>query len=141
MAKLTDLEGEYFLKSDVQKTYGIGDIDVPLIKENLVVFSDKEIPQLYSDKFTNGGNVKVDFAKDFNVGDIISTAIGLTNAGRNFLEYLSSLSNQDEVKEFLGKIFTESDPSKIRQYAYTLDLYFSLYLLSKMGQKMTLKPV
>jgi DNA helicase HerA-like ATPase len=123
-----DLEGEYFLKSNVQKTYGIGDIDVALIKENLVVFSDKEIPLTYKDKFINGGNVKVDFAKDFNVEDIISTAIGLTNAGRNFLEYLSSLTNQDDVRVFFGKIFSESDPSKIRQYAYTK---FSRYFQEK----------
>ena len=123
-----DLEGEYFLKSNVQKTYGIGDIDVSLIKDNLVVFTDKDIPDIYKDKFRNGGNVKVDFANDFNVGDIINTANGLTNAGRNFLEYLSSLSNQSDVREFFGKIFSESDPSKIRQFAY---IKFSRYFQDK----------
>lgn len=123
-----DLEGEYFLKSNVQKTYGIADIKHDLITENLVVYTDKDIPNMYNDKFTQGGNVKVDFSKDFNVGDIISTAIGLTNAGRNFLEYLSSLPDQSVVQEFFGKIFDESDPTKIRQFAY---MKFSKYFQDK----------
>ncbi|MCB0537616.1 MAG: DUF87 domain-containing protein [Bacteroidetes bacterium] len=123
-----DLEGEYFLKSNVQKTYGIADIDHHLFRDNLVVFTDKKIPNNYKDRFTQGGNVKVDFAQDFNVGDIISTAIGLTGAGRNFLEYLSSLPDQSIVKTFLGLVFSENDTSKIRQFAYTK---FSSYLRDK----------
>jgi len=123
-----DLEGEYFLKSTVQKTYGIADIDHHLFRDNLVVYTDKKIPDNYNKKFIKGGEVKVDFSKDFNVGDIISTAIGLTNAGINFLEYLSSLPDQNAVQEFFGKIFDESDPSKIRQFAY---LKFSKYFQDK----------
>lgn len=123
-----DLEGEYFMKSDVQKTYGLGDIDHDLFRENLVVYSDKSISDFYKGKFTLGGAVKVDFSQDFNVSDIIQTAIGLTNAGRNFLEYLSSLPNQKDIKDFFGKIFSEPDPSKIRQFAYTK---FSRYFQDK----------
>lgn len=114
-----DLEGEYFIKSKVQKTYGLGDIDHDLFRDNLVVYSDKKIPDFYEDKITLGGAVKVDFSQDFNISDILQTAIGLTNAARNFLEYLSSLPNQNDVREFFGKIFSEPDPSKIRGFAYT----------------------
>lgn len=113
-----DLEGEYFIKSEVQKTYGLGDIDVGLIKEHLVIYTDKKIPEFYNDKFTNGGPVKVDFSQDFSVNDILQTAIGLTNAGRNFLEYISSLLNQNDVKEFFRLVFAEQDPTRIRHYAY-----------------------
>ena len=127
-----DLEGEYFIKSDVQKTYGIGDIDVPVIRDNLVVFTDKKIPEFYKDKFTIGGSVKVDFSKDFSVNDILETAIGLTNAGRNFLEYISSIPNQNDVKKFFSLIFSEKDPSKIRRFAYQK---FASYFQDKKSKK------
>ncbi|MDE0471890.1 MAG: ATP-binding protein [Ekhidna sp.] len=126
-----DLEGEYFLKSSIQKTYGIADIDHHLFRDNLVVYTDKKIPDNYNDKFIEGGEVKVDFSKDFNVGDIISTAIGLTNAGRNFLEYLSSLPDQSVVQKFFGKVFDESDPTVIREFAYK---NFSKYFQEKKKQ-------
>lgn len=113
-----DLEGEYFIKSNVQRTYGLGDIDHNGYRENLVVYSDKIIPNFYKDKITFGGAVKVDFSQDFNVNDILQTAIGLTNAGRNFLEYIDSIPNQNDVKEFFRLVFAETNPSKIRQHAY-----------------------
>jgi uncharacterized protein len=125
-----DLEGEYFIKSKVQKTYGLGDINHDLFRDNLVVYSDNKIPDDYKKKFTFGGGVKVDFSKDFNVNDILQTAIGLTNAGRNFLEYIDSLSDQDKdnVREFFRLIFAETNPSKIRQFAYQK---FSTYFQDK----------
>lgn len=114
-----DLNGEYFLKSQSQRTYGFGDIDDANIKDNLVVFSDKPIPKLYNDRFTFGGKVKINFSKDFTVNDILQNSAGITNAGRNFLEYIDSLPNVGDVKQFLGMIFNEPDPSKLRQFAYT----------------------
>ena len=40
-----DLNGEYFLRGT--KTYGLGDIDDPSIKQNLIVYSDKKVPKEY----------------------------------------------------------------------------------------------
>jgi DNA helicase HerA-like ATPase len=123
-----DLNGEYFLKSNVQKTYGFGDIDDANIKNNLVVYSDKPIPQIYNNRFEFGGKVKVNFSKDFSVNDILSNSPGITTAGRNFLEYLDSLPNQDDVRVFLSKIFNEPDPKEVRKFVHTK---FSSYLESE----------
>jgi len=114
-----DLNGEYFLKSQTQRTYGFGDIDDSNIKDNLVVYSDKPIPSIYNDRFIFGGKVKINFSKDFTINDILQNSAGITNAGRNFLEYIDSLPNVNDVRHFLSMIFNESDPSKLRQYAYT----------------------
>ena len=113
-----DLEGEYFIKSQVQKTYGLADIDHKLFRDNLVVYSDKELPDFYNAKLNITNSVKVDFAQDFTVNDILQTAVGLTNAGRNFLIYIDSVPNQEDVKTFISLIFKESDPSQIRKFAY-----------------------
>jgi hypothetical protein len=114
-----DLNGEYFLKSESQRTYGFGDIDDANLKDNLVVFSDKPIPKLYNNRFIFGGKVKINFSKDFSVNDILQNSAGITNAGRNFLEYIDSLPDINDVKQFIGMIFNEPDPSKLRQFAYT----------------------
>lgn len=114
-----DLNGEYFLRSQTQRTYGFGDIDDANIKNNLVVYSDKPIPSIYNDRFIFGGKVKINFSKDFTVNDILQNSVGITNAGRNFLEYIDSLPNINDVRQFLSMIFNESDPSKLRQFAYT----------------------
>ncbi len=62
--------------------------------------------------------MKINFSQDFTVNDILQNSAGITNAGRNFLEYVDSLPNIDEVRKFLSMIFNESDPSKVRQFAY-----------------------
>ena len=123
-----DLNGEYFLKSNVQKTYGFGDIEDNNIKEGLVVYSDKPIPKIYNGRFSFGGKVKINFAKDFSVNDILTNSTGITSAGRNFLEYLDSLPNQTDVKEFLFKIFNEPDPKEVRKFVHQK---FSSYLESE----------
>jgi DNA helicase HerA-like ATPase len=123
-----DLNGEYFLRSKVQKTYGFGDINDDNIKKRLVVYSDKPIPKVYKDRFEFGGKVKVNFSRDFSVNDILSNSPGITSAGRNFLEYLDSLLNQDDVKTFLSKIFSENDPKEVRKFAHQK---FSSYLESE----------
>jgi DNA helicase HerA-like ATPase len=123
-----DLNGEYYLESKVQKTYGFGDIDDINIRNNLVVYSDKPIPQKYKKRFEGGGKVKINFSMDFSVNDILSNSPGITSAGRNFLEYLDSLPNQDDVRNFVSKIFNESDPEKVRQFAHQK---FSSYLESE----------
>jgi len=114
-----DLNGEYFLKSQTQRTYGFGDIEDSSINNNLVVYSDKPIPTIYKDRFIFGGKVKINFSQDFTVNDILQNSAGITNAGRNFLEYIDSLTNYTDVRQFLSMIFNEGDPSKVRQFAYT----------------------
>src|SRR5438445_9153723 len=42
-----DLNGEYFLRGT--KTYGLGDINDKGTKENVVVYSDKALPDRYKD--------------------------------------------------------------------------------------------
>ncbi|MDR0572878.1 MAG: ATP-binding protein [Tannerella sp.] len=123
-----DLNGEYYLKNNVQKTCGFGDIDDSNIRNNLVVYSDKSIPSIYNGHFEFGGNVKINFSNDFSVNDILSNSPGITIAGRNFLEYLDSLPNQDDVHNFLSKIFNEPDPKEVRAFAHQK---FSSYLESK----------
>lgn len=123
-----DLNGEYYLKSNVQKTYGFGDIEDKNIKESLVVFSDKPIPKIYMERFNFGGKVKVNMSKDFSVNDILANSPGITTAGRNFLEYLDSLQNQDDVRSFISKIFNEPDPKEVRKFAHQK---FSAYLESE----------
>ena len=45
-----DLNGEYFLKG--QKTQGLGNVDEQKIRDNLVVYSDKQIDPSYKGRFT-----------------------------------------------------------------------------------------
>jgi DNA helicase HerA-like ATPase len=116
-----DLEGEYTFKSS--KNYGLSNINHQDYRDNLVVFSDKK--QSDPRNIVKGG-VNINLSQDFSVEDIIHSAIGLTNAGRTFLEYLESLPEQKEVKEFISKIVNNADPTKIRQFAYTkFSNYFS----------------
>lgn len=123
-----DLEGEYAFKST--DNYGFGDIEK--YKKNLVIFSDKALDKTYKEKVSIEGLVKVDFSKDFEIGDLIQTAIGLTGAGRTFLEYLDSLPDKSDVKKFLGKIVSSEDSKDIRHFAYTkFSSYFSKSSKSK----------
>lgn len=113
-----DLNGEYFLRSLEAKTYGFGDIEDDMIKSDLVVYTDKQIPDFHKEKLEVAGKVKVNFAKDFTINDIFQTSIGITNAGKTFLEYLDS-GQPDDVKDFLGKVLSSEDTSEIRRFAYT----------------------
>lgn len=113
-----DLNGEYFLRSVEAKTYGFGDIENDIIKSNLVIYTDKQIPDFYKDKLEIAGKVNVNFAKDFTINDIFQTSLGITNAGKTFLEYLDG-GNPEDVKEFLSKVLSSNDTSEIRKFAYT----------------------
>jgi hypothetical protein len=54
-----DLNGEYFLRGT--KTYGLGDIDEKAARENIVVYTDKALPDQYKDskRFVSGGNMRI----------------------------------------------------------------------------------
>ncbi len=112
-----DLEGEYIFKST--DNYGLADIDFKAYRENIIAFTDKVISNAYSGKVCIQGTVKIDLAKDFEIGDLVQTAIDITGAGRTFLEYLDSLHTKTDVRTFLGMIVNNEDSTKIRRFAYT----------------------
>jgi len=93
-----DLNGEYFLRSS--RTYGLGDIDEQKIKDNLVVYSDKKIPEEYKDHFIYGGKVLLNMHKHLTVGDILTFGTGFSEVMKSFLLYL----DEEGISDFIGKI-------------------------------------
>lgn len=117
-----DLEGEYAFKS--QNNHGLADIEDASLTDNLIVYTDKNLSQ-QQERFKKG-NVKIDFYKDFSVDDIVQSSTGLTSAGKTFLNYLSSLNEQEDVMRFIGMIVDDSDYTEIRRFAYQkFSSYFS----------------
>lgn len=95
-----DLDGEYFLRSITRKTYGLGDINEQKIRDNLVVYTDKKLPEIYEDKFINAGIVKLNMHKHLTIGDILSYSTGFSEVMKAFLLYLED----NEVEDFIRKI-------------------------------------
>ena len=95
-----DLNGEYFLRGT--DTYGLGDIDDPSIKSNLVVYSDKELPVEYkgSARFLYGGKVLLNMHKHLTVGDILNFGAGFSEVMKSFLLYL----DEEGVGNFIQQI-------------------------------------
>jgi len=93
-----DLNGEYFLKST--KTYGLGDINEQKIKDNLVVYTDKKIPNEYQDRFIYGGKVLINMHEHLTIGDIITFGTGFSEVMKSFLLYLED----SDVKDFISNI-------------------------------------
>ncbi len=95
-----DLNGEYFLKG--RETYGLGDIDEQKIRDNLVVYSDKKLPDKYKDRFIYKGKVLINMHEHLTVGDILSFSTGFSEVMKSFLLYLE----ENEVKDFIKNIST-----------------------------------
>ena len=93
-----DLNGEYFVKS--QKTLGLGDIDEQKIRDNLVVYSDKEIDNSYDKHFIFGGRVLINMHKHLTIGDILTFSTGFSDVMKSFLLYL----DDEGVADFIPKI-------------------------------------
>lgn len=110
-----DLEGEYAFKS--QNNHGLTDLEDNIYKDNLIVYTDKNLENEHQKKFKKG-NVRIDFYRDFSVDDIAQSATGLTSAGKTFLNYISSLNEQEDVKTFIGMIVDDSEHTKVREHAY-----------------------
>lgn len=107
-----DLNGEYFLRSHETKTYGIGDIDDEEVRTNLVVFTDKKIPQEYLDKraFIVGGKVLLNMHKHLTVSDILNFGSGFSDVMKSFLLYL----DEEQIQGFIPKIDSyAADPHKL----------------------------
>lgn len=95
-----DLNGEYALRGT--STYGLGDIDESLIKENLIIYTDKELPDAYKDKgrFILGGKVRLNMHKNLSVGDILNFGAGFSEVMKSFLLYL----DEEGVENFVQNI-------------------------------------
>ena len=95
-----DLNGEYFLRGT--KTYGIGDIDDKNIRDNVVVYTDKTMPDAYqkSGRFTLGGKVLLNMHEHLTVGDILNFGAGFSEVMKSFLLYL----DEEGVGDFISKI-------------------------------------
>ena len=105
-----DLNGEYFLKG--RKTYGLGDIEEQKIKDNLVVYSDKKLPDEYEDRFIYQGKVLINMHEHLTVGDILNFSTGFSEVMKSFLLYLE----ENEVKDFINNINTYvKEPQKLHE--------------------------
>lgn len=107
-----DLNGEYFLKGT--NTYGLGDIDQDSIRRNVVVYTDKKLPDIYrdKDKFIFGGKVALNMHKHLSVGDILSFGSGFSEVMHSFLLYL----DEDGVSNFIKDINLYVDePQKLHK--------------------------
>ncbi len=93
-----DLNGEYFLRG--QKTLGLGNIDEQKIRDNLIVYSDRQIDQCYQDHFKFGGNVLLNMRRHLTIGDILSFSTGFSDVMKSFLLYL----DDEGVSDFIDKI-------------------------------------
>ena len=93
-----DLNGEYCLKS--KNTYGLGDIDEQKIRDNLVVYSDKNIPEDYKGNFIYEGEVKINMHRHLTIGDILNFSTGFSEVMKSFLLYLED----NEVEDFIQNI-------------------------------------
>jgi hypothetical protein len=106
-----DLNGEYFLRGT--KTYGLGDIDEKKIKENLVVYSDKEKHlKKYKGKFLMGGSVRLNMHKHLSIGDILNFSTGFSEVMKSFLQYL----DDNQTENFISNINAYvSDPARLHR--------------------------
>lgn len=105
-----DLNGEYFLRGT--NTYGLGDVDEQKIRDNLVVYSDKKIPDHYKRRFIFGGKVLIDMPAHLTVGDILSFGAGFSEVMKSFLLYL----DEEGVGDFIQKIDNYvADPQQLHK--------------------------
>src|SRR5690606_1827079 len=96
-----DLNGEYVLRSTEAKTYGLADINEENVRANLVVYSDKAIPDFYErseSTFDYKGKVEIDMINNLTVGDILNFGSGFSDVMKQFLLYLDEEGVTDFIK-------------------------------------------
>lgn len=93
-----DLNGEYYLKGT--RTYGLGSIEEDRIKDNVVVFSDKQFPDSNQDQAKNAGKVLINMPAHLTVGDILNFGAGFSEVMKSFLLYL----DEQGVGDFIQNI-------------------------------------
>lgn len=105
-----DLNGEYFLNGT--KTYGLGAINEKKIKDNLIVYSDKDLPHEYNDKFNYKGKVVLNMHEHLTIGDILSFSAGFSEVMKSFLLYL----DEEGISNFIQNIDNYvNDPSRLHR--------------------------
>ncbi len=105
-----DLNGEYAFRG--RKTYGLADIKEQKIKDNLVLYTDKKLLEIYKGKFTFGGKVEINMPEHLTIGDILSFSAGFSEVMKSFLLYL----DDNQAKDFLRNINTYvADPTKLHK--------------------------
>ena len=107
-----DLNGEYFLRGT--STYGLGDIDAPAVRSNLVVYTDKELPAEYQGgkRFVYGGGVLLNMHEHLTVGDILNFGAGFSEVMKSFLLYLDEEGVGDFIKNIDQYV---AKPEKLHQ--------------------------
>jgi len=94
-----DLNGEYCFSSE--NTIGLADINEPKIKENLVLYTDKNFEkETYKGRFIDGGKVLANLHKHLTVSDILTFGAGFSDVMKSFLLYLE----EEQVNNFIRNI-------------------------------------
>lgn len=102
-----DLNGEYFSKT-ASETTGLGDVDDGRIRNNLVVYSDRDISKPKG--YAYAGKVQINTHKHMTVGDIMNFSAGFSEVMKSFLLYL----DDNQVEGFIKKIDDYCDePQKL----------------------------
>lgn len=92
-----DLNGEYYSQT-ASGTIGLGDVDDAKVRNNLIVYSDRNISRPKG--FTYGGKVQINTHKHMTVGDILTFSTGFSEVMKSFLLYL----DDRQVEGFIKKI-------------------------------------
>ena len=110
-----DLNGEYFLRGTA--TYGLGDINEVSIRDNVVVYTDKKLPEVYQkqNRFISAGKVALNMHKHLAVGDILSFGAGFSEVMKSFLLYL----DEDGISNFIENIddYVQSPSNLYRDFS------------------------
>jgi len=95
-----DLNGEYFLRGTA--TYGLGDINENPVRDNVVVYTDRKLPEIYKqqNRFILRGKVALNMHKHLAVGDILNFGAGFSEVMKSFLLYL----DEEGVSSFIENI-------------------------------------
>ncbi|MCL1814218.1 MAG: ATP-binding protein [Treponema sp.] len=96
-----DLNGEYCFSSKTTK--GLADINEQKIKENLVLYTDKNFDkEFYKNRFVYGGLVLANLHRHLTVSDILTFGAGFSDVMKSFLLYLED----EQVQSFIQNIDT-----------------------------------
>ena len=114
-----DLNGKYFLKG--QKTTGLGNLNEQKIRDNVVVYSDKQIDESYNGHFITGGKVLLNMHEHLSIGDILTFSTGFSEVMKSFLLYLDDegvtdfIQNIDEYVSKPEKLHISTPTSLLRK--------------------------
>ena len=125
-----DLNGEYFLRGT--STYGLGDIDEEKIRNNTVVYTDKDISKtayIQQNRFIYGGKVALNMHQNLSVGDILNFSAGFSDVMKSFLLYL----DDEGISNFIGNIDNYvNNPSQLHR---DFSDFFGMQKVSKSGKE------